>query len=136
MGLKEKRFTKIFQEEQFPDLQQQILEALGNEVPMEIEWETLFEERFIHLYSETYPKIYFIPLIEAFKAIGVDDLGKEALKEGIHKIVICNKNDHHNPERAYTISEGVLTVDHSPVLNADKVEERISVLQQVIENSL
>ncbi len=136
MGLKEKRFTKTFQEEQFPDLKQQIVAAACFDVPLEIAWSSLFEERFLHLYQDTYPKIYFQPLIDAFTAITADDMGKEALALGLSKIVITNKNDHHNPVHAYTFSTGVLTVDHSPVANADDVASRTKILIALLENNL
>lgn len=77
MGLKERRFAKQFAEEQFPALEAKIKEAIGFEVPLEIAWETLFEEQFLHLYNDTYPKIYFIPFIEAFKIIGKDQIAKK-----------------------------------------------------------
>lgn len=136
MGLKEKRFTKEFQEEQYPALKQKIDTAAGFDVTLEIEWETLFEDRFLHLYTDSYPKIYFQPLIEAFTAISSDDMGKEALKEGLQKVVIVNKDDHHNPTHAYTLENGVLQVNHSPILNADKVSERTEVLVDLLENNL
>ncbi|MBQ4915623.1 hypothetical protein J8L85_14300 [Maribacter sp. MMG018] len=136
MGLKEKRFTKTFQEEQFPQLKTQIIEAVGFDVPLAIEWETLFEDRFLHLYNDSYPKIYFLPLIEAFKAITADEMGKEALAESLREVRITNTKDHHNPTNAYSFAEGVLTVDHSPILNADNVEERVKVLTDLLESNL
>lgn len=136
MGLKENRFTKTFQEEQFPQLKAQIIEAVGFDVPLNIEWSTLFENRFLHLYNDSYPKIYFLPLIEAFKSITADEMGKEALAESLKEIHITNTKDHHNPKNAYTFSNGVLTVDHSPILNADDVENRTKVLANLLESSL
>lgn len=136
MGLKERRFTKTFQEETFPGLKQQIDTAAGFEVEMLIEWETLFEESFVHLYQDSYPKIYFIPLIEAFKAIASDSLGREALRTSLQKVVINNQDNHHNPSSAYSFKEGVLEINHSPILNADKVEDRIEVLTELLENNL
>lgn len=136
MGLKERRFAKQFAEEQFPALEAKIKEAIGFEVPLEIAWETLFEEQFLHLYNDTYPKIYFIPFIEAFKIIGKDQIGKEALQEGIQRIEICNENNHHNPDRAYSLENGILKLDHSPVLNAEQVDDRIESLVKLLENQL
>ncbi|CAZ97437.1 hypothetical protein [Zobellia galactanivorans] len=136
MGLKENRFTKTFQEEQFPELKAQIIAAAGFDVALNIEWETLFENRFLHLYNDSYPKIYFIPLIEAFKAITTDEMGKEALAESLKEIRITNTKDHHNPKNAYSFVDGVLTVDHSPIINADQVENRIEVLTDLLESNL
>ncbi|SIS47461.1 hypothetical protein SAMN05421766_102133 [Zobellia uliginosa] len=136
MGLKENRFTKTFQEEQFPELKAQLIAAAGFDVALNIEWETLFEDRFLHLYKDSYPKIYFIPLIEAFKAITADDMGKEALAEGLKEVRITNTQDHHNPKNAYSFVDGILTVDHSPILNADQVENRTEVLTDLLEKNL
>ena len=136
MGLKENRFTKTFQDEQFPELKAQIIEAAGFDVAFNIEWDTLFENRFLHLYNDSYPKIYFLPLVEAFKSIASDDMGKEALEESLKAIRITNTKDHHNPKNAYSFADGILTVDHSPILNADKVEDRTKALVDLLENNL
>ncbi|PQJ69635.1 hypothetical protein [Polaribacter butkevichii] len=136
MGLKENRFTKTFQEEQFPELKAQIIAAAGFDVPLNIEWSTLFEDRFLHLYNDSYPKIYFLPLVAAFKSIAADEMGKEALAESLKEIHILNTKDHHNPTNAYAFSNGVLTVDHSPILNADDVDSRTKVLVNLLENNL
>ncbi|MDO6675319.1 hypothetical protein MK851_13910 [Tenacibaculum sp. 1B UA] len=136
MGLKEKRFTKTFQEEKYPALKEQINNAAGFDVTIDVEWDTMFEDKFLHLYDDSYPKIYFQPLINAFAAIAADDMGKEALAESLKKVVITNKDDHHNPSRAYTFEEGVLQVNHSPILNADQVQNRTDVLVDLLENNL
>ncbi|CAM4151960.1 MULTISPECIES: hypothetical protein [Flavobacterium] len=136
MGLKEKRFTKEFQEEQFPALKQKIEAAVGFDIAIDVQWDTLFEDRFLHLYGDSYTKIYFQPLIEAFTAITSDEMGKEAIQESLQKIVIVNRDDHHNPTHAYTFTDGVLEVNHSPILNADKVSERTEVLTDLLESKL
>lgn len=136
MGLKEKRFTKEFQEEQFPTLKQKIDAAVGFDIPIDVQWDTLFEDRFLHLYSDSYPKIYFQPLIEAFTVIASDEMGKEAIQESLQKIVIVNRDNHHNPTHAYTFIDGVLEVNHSPILNADNVSERTEVLTHLLESKL
>ena len=136
MGLKENRFTKTFQEEQLPQLKAQINEAAGFDVTLNIEWSTLFEDRFLHLYTDSYPKIYFLPIIEAFKSIATDDMGKEALSEGLKEIHILNTKDHHNPANGFTFSNGVLTIDHSPIINAPDVNSRVKVLVELLENNL
>ncbi|GAL62830.1 hypothetical protein [Algibacter lectus] len=136
MGLKENRFTKTFQEEQFPQLKAQIIEAAGFDVPLNIEWTKLFEDRFLHLYNDSYPKIYFLPFIEALTSITADDMGKEALAESLKEIHITNTQDHHNPSNAFSFSNGILTLDHSPILNADDVDSRTKVLVDLLENNL
>ena len=136
MGLKEKKITKQFQDEKLPGLKEQIVKAAGFDVPLEVEWDTLFEDRFTHLYMDTYSQIYFEPLIEAFTAITADDLGKEALQESLKKVVIVNRDNHHNPTHAYTFKDGVLEVNHCPVSNAPDVARRTKVLTELLENNL
>ena len=136
MGLKEKRIIQTFQKEVFPQLETEINRAAGYTVPLQIEWNTLMEDRFSHLYNDTFPKIYFLPLIEAFKVICEDAMGVELLKAGLKSVVIVNENDEHNLERAITFEEGVLKINHGPVVNADKVEERTARITSVLEEKL
>ncbi|WP_405415226.1 DUF6882 domain-containing protein [Maribacter sp. Asnod1-A12] len=136
MGLKEKRIIKAFENDLYPALEADIYAAAGHNVAIEIQWDTLQEDRFSHLYNDTFPKIYFLPLIEAFKAICVDDMGIDLLKAGLKKVTIINENDHHNEERAITFEDGVLKIDHSPVINADKVEDRTARIISLLEDKL
>lgn len=136
MGLKEKRIIQAFQNDVFPGLETEINRAAGYTVPLEISWNTLMEDRFSHLYNETFPKVYFIPLIEAFKVIGSDSMGVELLKSGLKNVIIINENDEHNSDRAITFEDGVLKINHSPVVNADRVEERTARITSLLEDKL
>lgn len=136
MGLKEKRIIKAFQNDVFPALETQINAAAGYAVPLDILWDTLIENRFSHLYNDTYPKIYFLPLVEAFKAICADEMGVGLLKAGLKKVIIVNENNEHNLERAITFEDGVLKIDHSPVLNTDKVGDRVARITSLLEEKL
>ncbi|WP_405397588.1 DUF6882 domain-containing protein [Maribacter sp. Asnod2-G09] len=136
MGLKEKRIIKAFENDLYPALEADIYAAAGYNVAIEIQWDTLQEDRFSHLYNDTFPKIYFLPIIEAFKAICVDEMGVELLKAGLKKVVITNENDHHNEERAITFEDGVLKIDHSPVINADRVDNRTARIVALLEDKL
>ena len=136
MGLKEKRIIKAFENDLYPALEADINAAAGYNVAIEIQWDTLQEDRFSHLYNDTFPKVYFLPLIEAFKAICVDDMGVDLLKAGLKKVIIINENDHHNEERAITFEDGVLKIDHSPVINADKIEDRAARITALLEDKL
>ncbi|MBD1262096.1 hypothetical protein HZY62_15955 [Maribacter polysiphoniae] len=136
MGLKEKRIIKAFQNDLFPALETQINEAAGYAVPLDILWDTLMENRFSHLYNDTYPKIYFLPLVEAFKAICADEMGAGLLKAGLKKVIIVNENNEHNLQRAITFEDGVLKIDHSPVINADKIADRTARITALLEEKL
>ncbi|WP_341221911.1 DUF6882 domain-containing protein [Polaribacter atrinae] len=136
MGLKEKRIIQAFQKELFPALETEINKAAGFAVPLEISWNTLMEDRFSHLYNDTFPKIFFLPLIEAFKAICVDDMGVELLQAGLKNVVIINENEEHNLDRAITFEEGVLKINHSPVVNADAVDRKTARIISLLEEKL
>lgn len=136
MGLKEKRITEAFKSGYYETLLEKINMAAGFKVDMQVAWETLFEDRFMHLYNETYPKIYFQPLIEAFEAVSADELGKELMRKGLKSVVVKNTADHHNPEHAISFEKGILTIDHSPVINADKVQDRAEKIIMLLENGL
>ncbi|WP_198146886.1 DUF6882 domain-containing protein [Maribacter thermophilus] len=136
MGLKEKRIIKAFQNDQYPALEAEINKAAGYEVPMDIKWDTLMEDRFSHLYQDTFPKIYFQPLIQAFKAICIDEMGVELLQAGLKKVIIVNENNEHSLGKAITFEEGVLKIDHSPVINADNAEDKANRIIELLENKL
>ncbi|SIS47480.1 hypothetical protein SAMN05421766_102135 [Zobellia uliginosa] len=136
MGLKEKRIIKAFQNDLYPALEAEINKAAGYVVPMDIKWDTLMEDRFSHIYHNTFPKIYFQPLIEAFKAICIDEMGVELLQAGLKKVIIVNENNEHSLGKAITFEEGVLKIDHSPVINADNVEDKANRIIELLENKL
>ncbi|MCL5126935.1 DUF6882 domain-containing protein [Algibacter sp. L4_22] len=136
MGLKEKRIIQAFQNDLFPALETEINTAAGYTVPLNISWNTLMEDRFSHLYNDTFPKIYFLPLIEAFKAICVDSMGVELLQTGLKNVIIVNENNEHNLERAITFEDGILKINHSPVINADKIKDRAARITSLLEDKL
>lgn len=44
---------------------------------IEVDWESLGVEGYANSYTEFFHKVYFLPPIEAFKAIAFDDMGRE-----------------------------------------------------------
>lgn len=136
MGLTERRALAAFQESIFPGIKKEIDMAAGFEVTMEIKWDTLAAEGYADSYPDFFSKVYFTPLVTAFKAICIDQMGKDSLKQSLKKVVITNEKGNYSPESAFTIVAGVLTLDHLPSSNVDSVRERETVLQKLLENSL
>lgn len=136
MGLAERRAAKSFETNQLPALQKEIDQAAGFSVPLEINWEQLSPEGQAHLYEESWTKVYFRPLVEAFKAICVDDMGKEALKGALKKVVINSSQGVYSGEQIATFEGGVLTLDHEPTTNIDEVAARAKGIQATLEKSL
>jgi hypothetical protein len=135
MGLAERRIAKDFETTVLPGLQKQIDEAAGFAVPIEVRWDTLTKnESMSHNWKECWPKLYFVPIVEAFQKICVDDMGKEALKEKLKKIVIQDAKDSYSSYWA-TFENGLLTLDYQ-FANVDSFKDRADVLQQALEKAL
>ncbi len=136
MGLKERRAVKAFQEEIFPKVKEQINKEAGFDLQMNILWDTMVEDKFAHLYNQTYLKVYFTPLVEAIKAIAIDDFGKKLLNNGLKQVVIKNEGNNHNPEKGYSFENGLLTINFDPVVNSDYVDLKVSYLTALLERKL
>lgn len=136
MGLAERRAAKEFEENKFPDLQKKVQEAAGFKLPIEVDWESIAENDYAHMYEEAWTKVYFTPLIDAFKGITVDQMGKDALKEALKKVVIKNRGGHYSAPSCYEFANGVLTFDHQPVSNVDDVNSRAEELRKLLESKL
>ena len=87
-----------------------------------------------------WPKVYFEPLIAALKKVSVDDMGREALREalreGVQKIVFCNRSDSHVRDH-FSLEGGVLTIDHKPFSNIDRgAADREQWIEDVLNAAL
>lgn len=137
MGLKEKRAAREFEENRLESLKKQIFKAAKFEFDIDINWDTLSVDNYSHLYDQTWPQIYFEPTIKAFKEMCSDDFTQEVIAENLKKLVIQNYGDVHNPNNFATFSKGVLTLNHSPIMNAEnQIEERKDCIQYVVEKEL
>ena len=135
MGLAERRAAKEFETTIYPKLKKEIDEIAGFDIPMEVRWDTLMKEDGYHgSWATGWPKIYFEPLMDALKSICSDDMGKQALKESLKKIVIQDAKDSYS---SYWVSweKGVVTLDHQ-YCNVDSIAERSKMLREILEKNL
>lgn len=135
MGLAEKRAIHEFQEKTFPELKAAIEKAADLKVEIAIQWETLAEPDYAHMYTEAFTKVYFRPLIDALTKICSDDMGKQAIKGALKKITICNSGKHYGGS-AFSFTGGELKIDHQPVSNIDDVEIRTNYLVKLLEENI
>ena len=136
MGLQEKRAMKEFQDNQFPELVAKINEAAASTMEIEVDWDSMSEDDHAHLFETAWPKVYFEPLIAALKKVCVDDMGREALREGVQKIVFCNRSDSHVRDH-FALEGGVLTIDHKPFSNIDRgAADREQWIENVLNAAL
>lgn len=135
MGLAERRAAERFKNEEFPGWKERIDQAAGFDLPVEVEWSELAVTDYADSYADFFPKVYFQPLVSALTAITVDDMGKEAAREGLSKIVVRN-SEQYSDSRGFTFEDGVLTVDHRPYSNVDYADERAKDIQHLVEADL
>ena len=136
MGLAEHLAIKDFQDNHLPKLQTQVDEAAKMPVTLKIDWQSLALENQSHLYAECWQKIYCEPLISALRSITRDELGTEALKEQLKKVVIKSEAGNYYGDRWTTFADGILTLDHLPTSNIGDVEDRTKGLIQVLGKGL
>jgi hypothetical protein len=135
MGLAERRSVERFKNDDYPGWKSRIDEAAGFEVPIEVTWEELAVPDYADRYAEYFPQVYFQPLLDAFSTVAADDMGKEALRETLSKVVIRNTDEFFSPS-GISFAGGVLTFDHKSDTNTHHVEERTKALQAVLESEL
>ncbi len=135
MTLAERRVVHDFETNQFPGLRDGVQEAAGFPVEIEVQWDTLAVPNESRLYAECWPPVYFEPLIEGLKAVAVD-MGREALKAALKKIVVRNTSGCVYGDCWATFADGTLTLDHQPISNVGDGESRRKGLVTLLENSL
>jgi hypothetical protein len=137
MGLAERRAAKEFETNVYPGLKQQIDAVAGFEVPLEVKWDTLMkQEKYIAKWNESWPQLYFLPIVEAFKAICIDQMGKDALKDGVKNIIVQDTQESYSsPWASFDKATGTLTLDHQ-YTNVDDVRARAQTLQMTLEKDL
>jgi hypothetical protein len=132
MGLTEKRALKEFQDKSYKSLVGEINSLAGYNIEFDVKWDKLALDDYTHLYEEGFSKVYFAPIIDALREITADDMGKQALKDTLKKVVIKNEGDIYYAHSAYSYKDGVLTIDHQPFSNVDATEERSKELASIL----
>ncbi len=103
MGMLEKRAIKAAQEGWLPRRQSELNEICGTEVPYDIEWESFAnDEKGIKWIEHNGPH----QVSAAFRGICTDDVGREAVQEGLTKIVLSNVEEI--ADKSLTCADGVL----------------------------
>ncbi len=87
MGLNERRKIKELQEEVLPGRTREIEEICGKPIPYEVDWDSLAEDG---------PGLNFLDNLSchrlnmALRTICIDDMGKEAVREGLKRVKLKN----------------------------------------------
>jgi hypothetical protein len=103
MGLVERRKIKELQETTFPERVKEIEEICGKAIPYEVDWESLADDA---------EGLNFIDNISchrlnmALRTICIDEMGREAVREGLQAIKLKNVKDKSNMQ--LSLDNGVL----------------------------
>lgn len=105
MGLDEKRKLKEIQDGPLKAAQSKIKDILGVEIPIELDVATFTTLNELNTFQHT----GLNQAVEMVKSIAKDDMGKEALKESLKKIVFRNLPVDVSSKNKATFDNGVLT---------------------------
>ncbi|MCE1227169.1 MAG: hypothetical protein LWW87_11885 [Geobacteraceae bacterium] len=114
MGLNERRKIKELQEETLPGRVQEIEEICGKAISYEVDWDSLADD------SEG---LNFLDNLSchrlnmALRTICIDDLGREAVQEGLQLIKLKNVKDRS--EMHISLENGVLEMHCAYALRTD-----------------
>jgi hypothetical protein len=103
MGLEEKRRIKELQEVTLPERVREIEEICGAPIPYEVDWDSLADDAAGLNFLDN---LSCHRLNMALRTICVDDLGKEAIREGLTLVRLRNVADV--ADKAITFGDGVL----------------------------
>ena len=114
MGLNERRKIKELQETTLPGRVKEIEEICGAPIPYEVDWDSLADDMEALNFLDN---ISCHRLNMALRTICLDDMGKQAVREGLKKIKL--KNVKTQAEMSMTFTGGVLEMHPAYALHTD-----------------
>ena len=114
MGLAERRKIKELQDVTLPERTREIEEICGKAIPYEVDWESIADDT---------EGLNFIDNLSchrlnmALRTICVDDMGKEAVREGLRLIKL--KNVKNKRDMSIAFDDGVLEMHCAYALRTD-----------------
>lgn len=111
MGLNERRKIKELQDSTFPERMKEIEEICGKAIPYEVDWDSLADDA---------EGLNFIDNVSchrvnmALRVICTDDMGKEAVRDGLKLIKLKNAKEKSMTFEAGTLS---MTCDYAQGLS-------------------
>jgi hypothetical protein len=138
LNLTQRRTLQSFEQKQFADWKAELTKVLGFDVPVETKWDGLFQgadnmsdDTIIECWTENYLTVS----VGAFKGIVADDMGRQAIKDGLKKIILDSETDTTNTSNS-TFKDGVFHLKHKSLSYSDSVATRIKAFQAIIEKGL
>jgi hypothetical protein len=129
MGLNERRKMKELQDTVFPGRVKEIEEICGRAIPYEVDWNSLADDAEALNFIDN---ISCHRLNMALRAICQDDMGKEAVREGLKKIKLKNVKDKSAMKMAF--AGGILEMDCAYALHTDGMFSDGDIRELLIKN--
>ena len=114
MGLNERRKIKELQDTTFPGRVQEIQEICGKAIPYEVDWESFGDDGEALNFVDN---ISCHRLNMALRTICIDDMGKEAVSEGLRTVKLKNVKD--KAAMKISFDKGVLEMHCAYALRTD-----------------
>ena len=114
MGLNERRKMKELQDVTLPERVREIEEICGKAIPYEVDWDSLADDAEALNFMDN---ISCHRLNMALRTICMDDMGKEAVREGLKLIRLKNVKDKSAMQ--ITFKDGVLDMHCAYALRTD-----------------
>lgn len=141
MGLPARRTIEKFKSKDLVEISQKIEKMIGKPIAIEVEWNQ-FEVQIDNWSGDTYSDlqrffewIYMKPLIAAIENVAVDEMGKQALQQGLDKIIILSSGNVYNGDKN-TFENKILTIDDRYSNEEFELRRRTSNIQSLWEKSL
>ena len=126
---------KEFQATKFVAWKAKLYEIVGFEPEIEVKWDTInLEESNLGRDTtfEYFEEVWFTPLLRVFEQICSDDMGKEAVRDGLKKIVIDGSKGTSWSESSF--KDGELHILH--LFDTNTKDDRVTGWTQMIEARL
>ena len=130
MGLNERRKIKELQDTTFPGRVKEIEEICGQAIPYEVDWDSLADDAQALNFIDN---ISCHRLNMALRMICQDDLGKQAVREGLKLVKL--KNVKTDGEKKISFGAGVLEM-HVPYAEGASGMFSDGEIRQVLEKNL
>jgi len=130
MGLAERRKIKELQEVTLPERTKEIEEICGAAIPYEVDWASLADDAAALNFLDN---LSCHRLNMALRTICLDDLGKEAVRDGLKLVKLKNVADKADMSIAY--ANGVLEMHCAYALRTDGMFSD-GEIRQVLEKGL
>lgn len=108
MGIEERRKIKEYQERQVPERTAELAEICGSPITYEIDWDSFADDAAAINFLDN---VAMHRINMAMRQLCVDDLAKEAVRDGVKTIRI--KNVKSEQERGMSVSDGVLDLKYT-----------------------